>query len=55
MPNNLKGNLLSKKNIEEKEEVEEEQENSSYYAFQEILHKVMEEQQLYLNPEAYYQ
>lgn len=50
MPNNLKGNLLSKKNIEEKEEVEEEQENGSYYAFQEILHKVMEEQQLYLNP-----
>ncbi|RGU30548.1 helix-turn-helix domain-containing protein [Bacteroides cellulosilyticus] len=50
MPNNLKGNLLAKEPVEENETTGTEQENGSYYAFREELLKVMEEQQLYLNP-----
>lgn len=47
MPNNLKGNLFSKAPIGESQSKSE---NNCNYTFREELQKIMEEEQLYLNP-----
>ena len=52
IPNNLKGNLLAQEPREEEDDDRtEDQEDYNYtYIFKEELQKVMEEEQLYLNP-----